>query len=217
MMNLKHIGRVISTGRKCLVAYRTLPGDAYNCLIIPTENLTDSYHDALINLVESPSGQDAYEFAEALARTQFPDGSTMLPSLHVKGKLIKVPTDAIEMVPNNTTNILLSELNQLIAEQRGVAIDDLALKPETEEPEPAKPVTTNPVVTEPTNTVQPVAVRSIEDEVKDLPVEEQAKKYRSEADRLSKEASKYRKIAEELSPNPQTIKRRAVKKVAVES
>lgn len=212
MMNLKHIGRVIATGRKCLVAYRTLPGDAYNCLIIPTENLTDSYHDALINLVESPSGQDAYEFAEALARTQFPDGSTMLPSLHVKGKLIKVPTDAIEMVPNSTTQILLSELNQLIAEQRGVAIDDLALKSETEEPNPAKPVATKSP-----DTAQTVVARSLEDEVKDLPAEEQAKKYRSEADRLAKEAAKYRKIAEELSPNPQTIRRRAVKKVTAES
>ena len=212
MMNLKHIGRVIATGRKCLVAYRTLPGDAYNCLIIPTENLTDSYHDALINLVESPSGQDAYEFAEALARTQFPDGSTMLPSLHVKGKLIKVPTDAIEMVPNSTTQILLSELNQLIAEQRGVAIDDLALKPETEEPEPIKPVATKSL-----DAAQTVVARSLEDEVKDLPAEEQAKKYRSEADRLAKEAAKYRKIAEELSPNPQTIRRRAAKKVTAES
>lgn len=208
MMNIKHIGRVVSTGRKCLVAYRTLPGDAYNCLIIPTENLTDSYHDSLINLVESPSGQAAYEFAEALARTQFSDGSTMLPSLHVKGKLIKVPTDAIEMIPNSTTNILLSELNQLIAEQRGVAIDDLALKPETEESTPAKPVTTKPV-----DAVKPIATHSFEDEVKDLPADEQAKKYRSEADRLAKEAAKYRKIAEELSPNPQTIRRRSVKKV----
>ena len=212
MMNLKHIGRVISTGRKCLVAYRTLPGDAYNCLIIPTENLTDSYHDALINLVESPSGQDAYEFAEALARTQFPDGSTMLPSLHVKGKLIKVPTDAIEMVPNSTTQILLSELNQLIAEQRGVAIDDLALKPENAEPEPAKPVA-SPVV----DTAVAEVTRSLEEEIKDLPAEEQAKKYRSEADRLSKEAAKYRKIAEEIAPNPQTIRRRATKKVTAES
>ena len=212
MMNLKHIGRVISTGRKCLVAYRTLPGDAYNCLIIPTENLTDSYHDALINLVESPSGQDAYEFAEALARTQFPDGSTMLPSLHVKGKLIKVPTDAIEMVPNSTTQILLSELNQLIAEQRSVAIDDLALKPETEEPEPIKPVATKSL-----DAAQTVVARSFEDEIEGLSAEEQAKKYRSEADRLAKEAAKYRKIAEELSPNPQTIRRRAAKKVTAES
>ncbi len=56
MAELKHIGRVISTKKKCIVAYRTLPGDAHYCLIVPTESLPDSYHDAIINLVESPAG-----------------------------------------------------------------------------------------------------------------------------------------------------------------
>lgn len=202
MGNLKHIGRVVSTGRKCLIAYRTLPGDAYNCLIIPTENLPDEYHDALINLVESPSGQEAYEFAEVLARSQFSDGSTMLPSLHAKGKLVKVPTDAIEIIPNNTTKILLSELNQLIAEQRGVPVDELSIKPDsTNEPPPASPV-----------------VESVVEEKSPLIVEnltpaEQARKYRSEADRLAKEAAKYRRLADELVPINQ---RRRTKKVVIE-
>jgi len=49
---LKHIGRVKATNKKCVVAYRTLPGDAYSCLIVPTENMPDIFHDALINLVE---------------------------------------------------------------------------------------------------------------------------------------------------------------------
>ena len=69
---LKHVGRVTATNKKCLVAYRTLPGDAYSCLIVPTENMPDIYHDAIINLVESSAGQEANEFAEALDRTQFP-------------------------------------------------------------------------------------------------------------------------------------------------
>ena len=212
MSNIKHVGRLLATGRKCIVAYRTLPGDAYNCLIISTENLSDSYHDALINLVESAAGQDAYEFAEVLARSQFPDGSTMLASLHTKGKLIKVPTDAIEMIPNSTTRILLSELNQLIAEQRGVPVDELSVKSESEsESESVKPVPTTTSdksvqIDEPTELI-----------VKNLSPEEQAKKYRSEADRLAKEAAKYRRLAEELSPNPQTIRRRTRKKEVVSS
>ena len=74
---LKHVARVKATNKKCLVAYRTLPGDAYSCLIIPTENLPDIYHDAIINLVESGAAQDANELADALARTQFPDGSAI--------------------------------------------------------------------------------------------------------------------------------------------
>jgi hypothetical protein len=182
-MNIKHVGRVIATGRKCIVAYRTLPGDAFNCLIIPTENLNDSYHDALINLVESATGQGVYEFAEALHRSQFPDGSTMLPSLHTKGNLIKVPTDAIEMTPSTNTSINLAELNQKIAEQLNVSLVDLALKSPDEStqdlpkdtPEPPKPVIL-------------------------LSDEEVAAQYRATAAEYTKEAARLRKEADALAP-----------------
>ena len=113
--SLKHVGRIKASNKKVLVAYRTLPGDAYSALVVPTESLDDQYHNALINLVESATAQEAYEFAEALDRTQFPDGSRMLPSLHSKGRLIKVGTDQIEMTPSIGVAILLSELNQIIA------------------------------------------------------------------------------------------------------
>ena len=151
MVNLKHVGRMKETGKRILVAFRTLPGDAYSCLVIPTETLDDSYHNAIINLVESATAQEAYEFAEALDRTQFPDGSRMLPSLHAKGKLVKVPTSQVEMIPNINTSILLSELNQIIADNRGVAIDDLCVKPgsqdkvEVNEVATAKELPTTPV------------------------------------------------------------------------
>ena len=126
-VNLKHVGRIKTNGSKCLVVFRTLPNDAFNCLIVQTENLSDSYHDSLINLVESPAAQNANEFAEVLARAVFSDGSTMLPSLHAKGNLVKVPTDMVEMLPNNSVAILLSELNQMIAEQQGISVQDLAV------------------------------------------------------------------------------------------
>jgi len=100
MADLKHVGKIKATGKKVLVAFRTLPGDAYNCLVVPTENLLDDQHNSLIQLVESPAAQQAFEFHEVLARAKFPDGSTMLPTLHVQGKLIKVGTDKVEMTPN---------------------------------------------------------------------------------------------------------------------
>lgn len=127
MADLKHVGRLVSTGRKVLVAFRTLPGDAYHCLVIATENLPDSQHDALIQLVETSGAQSSNEFADVLARAKFPDGSTMLPALHTQGKLLKVSTDQVEMTPNFTTKVLLSELNQIIAEQRGWQLTTLPL------------------------------------------------------------------------------------------
>ena len=53
---LKHVGRVKATNKKCLVAYRTRPGDAHHCLIIPTENLPDfNYIDILEILFKLPN------------------------------------------------------------------------------------------------------------------------------------------------------------------
>lgn len=193
---IKHVGRVIATKRKCLVAYRTLPGDAYNCLIIATENLPDSYHDALINLVESPAGQAANEFAEVLDRSLFPDGSRMLPALHSQGRLLKVQTSAIEMTPTTATSIVLSELNQLIAEQRGVPVDLLAIQDGNKPNEPkveetVKETATPTAIVEEATVTAPASFASPEDE---------AKYYRSQADKLSKQAAEMRRKAEELVP-----------------
>jgi len=203
MAELKHVARVKATNKKCLVAYRTLPGDAYSCLIIPTENLPDIYHDALINLVESGSGQDSYEFADALARTQFPDGATMLPSLHASGRLIKAPTSDIEMTPTPGYSILLSELNQIIAEQRGVAVDDLAMKdPST----PSKDADLSKAPADPVATKETAKTAEVTVTAPTGTPEEQAKFFRSQADKLAKEAAAMRRKAEELVP---TVKKKA--------
>jgi hypothetical protein len=203
MTNLKHLGRIKKTGRKCLVVFRTLPGDAFSCLVLQTENLTPDYHDQLINLVESPSGQSAYEFAEVLARGVFSDGSTMLASLHVKGFLTKVPTDQVEMLPNNQTSILLADLNQIIAEQRGVSVQDLAIRPEKEAVEVQEIAKISDIsniqTSEDTEAIQEQSFTSTEDE---------AKHYRSQADKLSKQAADLRRRAEELVP---TKKKQLVK------
>lgn len=214
MVNLKHVGRIKDTGKRVLVAYRTLPGDAHSCLVVPTESLDDSWHNAIINLVESATAQEAYEFAEALDRTQFPDGSRMLPALHVQGRLVKVPTSQVEMIPNINTSILLSELNQHIAEQRGVAVDDLSIKPGSQDKVEVKEVATakdlSPdTVDDVTRTTsasvnmdeQSVVTSAKVDELESFDTPEaEAKFYRSKADKLAKEAAKFRRLAEELVP-----------------
>jgi hypothetical protein len=202
MQSLKHVGRMKVTGKKVLVAYRTLPGDAYSALVIPTENMPDQLHNAIINLVESPAAQEAYEFAEALDRTQFPDGSRMLPNLHQNGRLIKVDTSQVEMTPTIGVSILLSELNQIIAEQRGIAVDGLSISPRENDTAIDREIlatpsdaskTTSASVTENAPTVAPAGTP-----------EEQAKFYRSHADKLAKEAAAMRRLAEELVPTKKT-------------
>lgn len=195
MADIKHVGRIASTGRKCIVVYRTLPGDAFNALIIPTETLSESYHDALINLVDSTAAQTSNELSEVLARALFPDGSTMLPSLHVKGLLHKVPTDQILMTPNPSVSILLSELNQIIAEKMGVSVQDLSIKSDTKQTEVQEIATAIDISPKEQKT------EAVKDSVQmPLTDEQLAKKYRSDADRLSKEAAQLRRMAEELVP-----------------
>jgi hypothetical protein len=200
MQSLKHVGRMKSTNKKVLVAYRTLPGDAYSCLVVATESLDDQFHNAIINLVESPAAQEAYEFAEALDRTQFPDGSRMLPALHSRGRLIKAQTSQVEMTPTIGVSILLSELNQIIAEQRGVAIDGLCISPSSNDKAEIKELAR---VQEATNTAKTTSASINEAEqtaVVNMTPEEQAKDYRSKADKLAKEAAAFRRMAEELVP-----------------
>jgi hypothetical protein len=197
MQNLKHVGRIKDTGKKVLVAFRTLPGDAYSCLVVPTENLPDEYHNAIINLVESPAAQQAYEFAEALDRTQFPDGSRMLPFLHGNGRLVKVSTAQVEMTPVIGASVLLSELNQLIAEQRGVPVDELHIKPDgNDEVASIKnmPVETADIAKTTSASVNQTSTESFDS------AESEAKFYRSQADKLAKQAADFRRKAEELVP-----------------
>jgi hypothetical protein len=194
MVSLKHVGRFVSNGRKCLVAYRTLPGDAYNCLVIPTESLDSSYHDALIQLVESNSAQTANEFAEVLARSTFSDGSIMLAALHTQGKLLKIATDQVEMIPNFQTKIKLDQLNMVIAEQMGVAVDDLSIK------EDLKNQKRNDVEVVEVATVTETPMPVVEENFDDLPAEQRATKLRGQADKLAKQAAELRRQAEALVP-----------------
>jgi hypothetical protein len=127
---MKHVGKMKNNGAKVAVAYRTLPGDSGSALVIGTGSLPDSWHDTLMSIIQDPSGQQANELADILAVRRFQDGSTILTSLHTRGLLKKVPTNLVLMTPTGNPNVtvLLSELNQLIAEQRGVSVDDLAIR-----------------------------------------------------------------------------------------
>lgn len=196
MPDIKHVGRIKANGKKVIVAYRTLPGESDSALIVLTESLPAEQHDAIISLVESNAGQNSYEFAEAMARSRFPDGRVMLNELHYTKRLLKVKTSDVEMLPNVHATIELAQLNQIIAEQRGISVNDLALGNGSETREIAS-VSEVPAAKSDAFEVKtptpPVSNEPLSDE--DL-----AKKFRSDADRLSKEAAELRRQAEVLVP-----------------
>jgi hypothetical protein len=110
-----------------------------------------------------------------------------------------MPTDQIEMIPTTSVSILLSELNQIIAEQRGVAVDDLHIKPAAKE----VPQETAPKAQDKSDVTRTTSA-SVNQEAEtvtsfDSP-ESEAKHYRSQADKLAKQAAELRRKAEELVP-----------------
>ena len=212
MAEIKHVGRLKSNQRKVIVAYRVIPGDeeAQSALVIDTASLGDADHDTLIKTVESPAGQEAFEFAEVMARTTLTDGANMLARFHTTNKLHKVKMSEVEMMPTPTYTIGLDELNKVIAEQKGTTIAGLALKDPNELPEGATIQEAGSVNEMPkkASTVQAEAqaarVQAPDNGV--LSDEDLAASYRSQADRLFKEAKSLREQAEELVPTKKKSK-----------
>lgn len=123
MATMKHIGRVSNTGKKCVIVFREIydengnVADPNHCLVVETERLPDMEHDDIVRVVESPEGQSATQFYEIAHRSMFSDGINMLTKLHNRGYLRKYPTDIIEVTPNASTRIKLSEINEIIRKQ----------------------------------------------------------------------------------------------------
>jgi len=197
-MALKHVGRMRQNKRKVVVAYRTVPNEPNSAVVVTTENLMAEEHDTLMKLVESPAGQNAEELADAMARTPLPDGRIMLSAFHTTGKMVKVNTSDVEMTPDTQTVVMLDELNNLIAEQKGVSVSDLAVQPSQKQAAQAT-VNEEVVVNEPAEQV----TVTTEDVISD---EQLAAQYRSQADSLFKEAKRLREQAEELVPTKRKAK-----------
>lgn len=197
---LKHIGRIARNGRKVIVAYKVVPNEPDQCIVVTTENLMAEEHDTLIKLVESPAGQEADDLATAMARTPLPDGRNMLAAFHTTGKMVKVPTNTVEMTPTTQSKIMLSELNEIIAQQRGITVADLAIGGTTQ---PKQEAATTTEATAEVTAVEPV--QAVTDGV--LTDEDLARQYRSQADALYKEAKRLRDEAEKLSPTKRTTKK----------
>ena len=213
MKSLKHIGRLKDSNAKVLVVFRTLPGEADHALVLPVSNLSTEDHDAIMNLIETQQAQDAFEFGEIMFIRKFSDSRNMLQAANADKLLMRIPTDHVIMTPNTNDEILLSELNVLIAEQKNCAIDDLytfvsgASKVEDV-------VEVNDLGRDVGEPNVPEYQDKKQNEIAQAPVlsdEQIAETYRSQADTMMKEAQRLMEEAEQLAP---TKKAPAKKKAA---
>lgn len=193
MAALKHVGKIRKTGAKVVVVFRTLPDDPYHALVLGVNSLSDMYHNSMMQLLEDGQGQQANEFGEAMATRFFPDGRQMLTAMHGEGRLQKIATSDIDMTPTTTDVIPLDKLNELIAEQKGIKLADLATdKPKTPQ---SKETSKAEKVAAKQSEAAPVVVSN-----GPLTDEDLARQLRSQADSMFKEAQNLRKQADELAP-----------------
>lgn len=110
----KHVGALSNTGVRVAVVFRKLPNDENSCLIVETERLPDSYHDAIIQCLNSKESLETNEFYEVLNRRTFPDGTNCLTSLHQRGFLRKEPVSNVTMFPLPNQPVPLELINATI-------------------------------------------------------------------------------------------------------
>lgn len=204
---MKHVGKMKNNGARVVVLFRTLPGDSQSALVCGTTALPDAFHDSLMSLVESDSGQQANELADILSVRRFPDGSNMLEFLHRNGLLTKVPTNGVVMMFDAKNQIPLNELNQLIADQKGVSVDELAISEDNSDEIKVKEetvATKNKWDKAREEKAAKEAVEAKPETIALTPAE-----MRSRADALYKEAARLRKEADAMDPPKKKAKAEA--------
>ncbi len=189
---LKHVGRIANTDRRCVVAFRELPDDPDNCLIIDTDALPDRFHDGVMTAVENTTAQETVEFYKYLERNSFIDGSNMLTALHNKGWLVKQPTDNVIMLPAPEQTIKLKELNEQL---RGLGFSVYTSEDKAPKKEPAQEVVENITPNVPPVTGQPEQVGQV------LQNEDLAKNFLRQAETMMKEVENLKKQAYEMDPS----------------
>jgi hypothetical protein len=201
---MKHVGKMKNNGARVAIVFRTLPGDSQSALVIGTNGLGDAYHDSLMSLIETEQTQQANELADVLAVRKFPDGNNMLEWLHSRGLLKKVPTNLVIMTFDPKNSIQLDELNTLIASQKGVTVEDLAI---SENENVSSPVAAAKKA-EPTKTKwdkareeKAAAAAKLEEVItEEVTLDLSPAEMRSRADALYKEAARLRKDADAVDP-----------------
>jgi hypothetical protein len=111
---LRHIGKL--GDRKVAVIFRQVPGESHMALVIYSELLNQNIHDPLMAAIESATGQQAKDLADALNRSYTKDGKIILHVLHSEGMMKKIQTNQVVMTPAPNQTIRLNELNDLLDE-----------------------------------------------------------------------------------------------------
>ena len=115
MSFFKHVG--MANNKKVIIVQRQLNGDeSHMAAILYSDILPTRYHDDVMQVLESPEGQQAYEFKDILQRRMMANGENMLQALSSENYIKRVAQNAVIVKPNSKSTIRLDELNKLLNE-----------------------------------------------------------------------------------------------------
>lgn len=213
MANLKHVGRVKNTGRRCVVIFREIYDDKghvvddQNCLIVETDSLPDAEHQDILRIVESEPAQATGDVFNIFARQRLGNGTPALSWLAQTNRLRKVPTNKIEMTPDSRTVLALDKLNKIVKMQKtGASEADIkrVLQDDTDMPprEASLMAESAQDFKEPTNESEPVqepaSQPGTEGVLDDSSI---AQNYVNQAEMFEKQAIELREQAYKLDPS----------------
>jgi hypothetical protein len=196
---LKHIGK--HNNKKVVLLYRQVPNEDHMCLVVYSDLLPRIYHDSVMQILESPAGQQASSLSDVLFRNMMPDGKNCLEALHREGLIKKVPTNQIIVTPNTISSIRLDELNKILDEMaKGEEATKKLANLEKDKGISGKRKTAERNVGEPAQS-QPESVSGVLSD-SDLARQRltQAAKMKADAERLLKEAELLTQEAVQLDP-----------------
>jgi hypothetical protein len=129
---MKHIGIIENVGKRCIVVFREIYDERGNviepdnCLVVETDTLPDFAHQSIMAIVESEPAQTSANLYDVFARTRLSDGSVALSWLASNGRLTKVKTNNVVLVPDSSNKIRLSTVNRIInLEKNGYSQKDI--------------------------------------------------------------------------------------------
>ena len=79
-MNIKHVGKLVNTGKKVVVVFRELPMSLKTALVVDTDALPDWMHDDIIGAVELRSPKQVLTFMST-SKEQLTDGSKYVTNI----------------------------------------------------------------------------------------------------------------------------------------
>lgn len=107
---MRHTGMNKETGARYALLFLENPEQKGTTLVIESDALPAMYHDALMRIIESAPAQQSPNLADVLHREVFPDGKSVLTTLHQTGKIKKMSIHDIVVTPTPYQKLPLSDV-----------------------------------------------------------------------------------------------------------